>query len=138
MAVSLEVRAPLLDHRIVEFAATLPLTMKLRGEQGKWLLRKLLYQHVPQQLVERPKMGFGIPVEAWLRGPLRGWAENLLDPVRLRQEGLLNGELIRGSWENFIAGRGAMELLLWDVLIFQAWLSREQEHVKDLEYHSAA
>lgn len=138
MAVSLEVRAPLLDHRVVEFAATLPLTMKLRSGHGKWLLRKLLYRHVPRQLVERPKMGFGIPVEAWLRGPLRGWAEHLLDPVRLRREGLLNGELIRTSWENFMAGRGAMELLLWDVLIFQAWLNREQEHVRSLEFHSAA
>ena len=127
MAVSLEVRAPLLDHRVVEFAGALPLSLKLRQGRDKWLLRELLCRYVPRELIDRPKMGFGIPVGDWLRGPLRDWAEELLDSHRLQQEGLLNARVVRSMWEGFLDGRNSGQLLLWDVLMFQAWLLKEQE-----------
>src|SRR5206468_4351373 len=90
MAVSLESRIPLLDHRVVEFAWRLPLAMKTRKGTDKWLLRQVLYKYVPRTLIERPKKGFGVPIDQWLRGPLRDWAENLIAPARLRREGFLN------------------------------------------------
>ena len=121
MAVSLETRIPFLDHRLVEFAWRLPLSMKIRDGQGKWLLRQVLYQYVPREMFERPKQGFGVPLASWLRGPLRDWAEALLDRSRLERDGLLNAEIIRGKWEEHLSGRRDWHHWLWNVLIFQAW-----------------
>jgi asparagine synthase (glutamine-hydrolysing) len=125
MAHSLETRAPFLDHRLVEWAWRLPLHQKIRGGQTKWLLRQVLYRHVPRALVERPKQGFAVPLAAWLRGPLRDWAEALLDPARLSAEGYLSAAPIAQAWSAHLSGRHDRAHELWDVLMFQAWL---QEH----------
>lgn len=122
MGVSLETRVPLLDHRVLEFAWTLPLSMKVRSGQSKWLLRQVLYRHVPKDLIERPKMGFGIPLDVWLRGPLKTWAEGLLDPVRLEREGYFRSEPIQQKWREHLAGQRNWSYYLWDVLMFQAWI----------------
>ena len=120
MATSLEVRVPLLDHRVVAFAWSLPNTMKVRNGAGKWLLRQVLYRYVPPALVDRPKMGFGVPIDAWLRGPLRDWAEDLLAPAGLSHAGL-NVAPIRQAWTEHLAGRRNYQYALWNVLMFRAW-----------------
>lgn len=125
MAVSLETRVPFLDHRVAELAWRLPLSMKIRGGQGKWALRQVLYRHVPRELIERPKAGFALPVGQWLRGPLRDWAEGLLDAGRLQREGYLQAEPIRQAWEQHLSGRYDWTPRLWSVLMFQAWLERQ-------------
>jgi asparagine synthase (glutamine-hydrolysing) len=121
MAVSLETRVPMLDHKIVEFSWRLPLHMKIRHGQGKWLLRQVLYRHVPKTIIERPKMGFGVPLEAWLRGPLREWAQELLDESRLRSEACFHVEPILKKWKEHLSGRRNWQYWLWNVLMFQAW-----------------
>ena len=124
MAVALEARVPLIDHRVVEFAWRLPSHVKLRGGTSKWLLRQVLYRHVPRELVERPKMGFAIPLANWLRGPLRDWAESLLAEQRLREAGLLDAALVRRHWTEHLSGQRNWQYLLWDVLMFEAWRQR--------------
>ncbi|EKV25913.1 Asparagine synthetase [Caenispirillum salinarum AK4] len=121
MAVSLEAREPLLDHRLVEFAWTLPRHFKIRGGDGKWLLRQALYRYVPRDMVERPKMGFSIPLESWLRGPLREWAEALLDPAALSAEDLFDPAAVRSLWDDHQNGRRNHSTVLWNVLMLQAW-----------------
>ena len=127
MAASLEVRVPILDHRVVEFSWRLPSRMKLRGRESKWLLRQLLYKHVPRRLIERPKQGFAVPVGQWLRGPLRDWAEDLLDERTIREEGLLDSDPIRQSWVEHLSGHRNWQYQLWGVLMFQAWLRHEPQ-----------
>lgn len=126
MGASLETRAPFLDHDVVEFAWRLPQRMKLHNGQTKWALRQVLYRHVPQALIERPKMGFGVPIGDWLRGPLRDWAESLLDPSRLRREGFLSAQAITQKWEEHLSRKRDWQYQLWDVLMFQSWLEHEQ------------
>jgi asparagine synthase (glutamine-hydrolysing) len=124
MAVALEARVPLLDHRVVEFTWRLPRSAKVRRSNSKWLLRQILYRHVPPALVERPKMGFGIPLGEWLRGPLRDWAEELLDERRLHEAGLFDATTVRRFWQEHLEGRRNWQYLIWDVLMLEAWRRR--------------
>jgi asparagine synthase (glutamine-hydrolysing) len=127
MAVSLETRVPLLDHRVVEFAARLPASFKQRFGQGKWLLRQLLYQFVPPALVDRPKRGFAAPIAGWLRGSLRSWGEELLDEARLRQGEFFDSRQVREKWQEHIDQKRDWSPGLWHVLMFQAWLEQQGE-----------
>ena len=129
MGVSLETRVPLLDHRVVDFAWRLPFSMKIRNGQSKWILRKVLHKYVPKGLIERPKMGFGVPLDRWLRGPLRDWAEALLDETRLRREGFFYPVLIRKKWQEHLSGEHNRAYYLWCVLMFQAWLEGRRSEV---------
>ncbi len=125
MAYGLETRAPFLDHRLIEFTWRLPLQQKIRDGRTKWLLRQVLYRHVPRKLIDRPKQGFAVPLAAWLRGPLRDWAEALLAPERLRREGFLAPQPVRTAWAEHQSGRLDRAHELWDVLMFQAWLQEQ-------------
>ena len=126
MAVSLETRIPLLDHRVVELAWRLPLEMKINHGNGKHILRKLLFKYVPRDLVERPKMGFSVPINSWLRGPLNEWAEDLLSTSKLKKEGFFSPDEIKKKWEEHKSGRRDWQHQLWNVLIFQAWLEKNR------------
>jgi len=128
MAVSLEAREPLLDYRIFEFACSLPTNYKVRDGKGKWILKELLKRHIPDRLVERPKMGFSVPIGDWLRGPLKEWAHSLLEPSRLEREGFFNSKSIADRWEEHCSGRLNHEGTLWTVLMFQSWLE-EYNHL---------
>jgi len=124
MGVSLESRVPLLDHRVIEFAWHLPLNTKIQGETGKSPLRQLLYKYVPRPLVDRPKRGFAVPVRDWLRGPMRSWAEDLLNESRLHNEGYISAKPIRKKWAEHLHGRHNWQPQLWGVLMFQSWLDQ--------------
>jgi asparagine synthase (glutamine-hydrolysing) len=124
MAVGLEGRVPLLDHRVVAYAWSLPLSLKLSGGRGKWLLRRVLDRYVPRSLIDRPKMGFGVPIDAWLRGPLRDWAESLLTPARLKSYGFVRVEPVRRAWQEHVEGTRNWQYPLWTVLMLQAWRAR--------------
>lgn len=125
MGVSLESRVPMLDHRIFEFAWSLPLEMKQRSRQGKWILRELLYRYVSPTLLNRPKVGFAAPVGQWIRGPLKSWAENLLDESAMHKQGYLNVPLVQKIWQEHKSGKRNWQYRLWHVLMFQAWLEKE-------------
>lgn len=122
MAVGLEARVPLLDHRVVEFAARTPLSFKVRGGKGKWLLKQVLYRHVPKELIERPKMGFGVPIERWMRNELREWCGDLLNADTLKRQGYLDADKVARMWNEYLSGESNWHYYLWDVLMFQAWL----------------
>ncbi|MCL7945683.1 asparagine synthase (glutamine-hydrolyzing) [Marinobacter sp. ATCH36] len=125
MACSLETRIPMLDHRVVSFAMGLPASLNMQGNVGKQVLRSVLYRHVPRELIDRPKQGFAVPVGAWLRGSLREWAEELLEPVRLREQGYWKADMVRQVWHEHLSGREDYSFELWGILMFQAWLDNK-------------
>ena len=124
MAVALEVRVPILDHRVVEFSAMLPLSFKIRERRTKWILREVLKRYVPDEIIERPKMGFSVPVGEWLRGPLRSWAGDLLNPALIRSQGYIQPDPVRHLWDEHLRGVHNWQHQLWNVLMFQSWLER--------------
>ena len=134
MAVSLEARVPLLDHRLVEFAWRLPRALKIRDRVNKWILRQVLNKYVPQHLIERPKMGFGVPVDCWLRGPLRDWAEDLLSGNSFASHGFFNVAPIREKWREHLSGDHNWQYLLWDVLVFQDWFLQHKSDRQASEF----
>ena len=138
MAVSLETRIPLLDHRIIEFAWSLPNSLKQKGNRGKWLLRQVLHRYVPPLLVERPKKGFGVPIATWLRGPLRPWADALLSGTRLRREGFFDDKTVSRKWDEHLAGKRDWGQALWHILMFQAWLEQQATPVARPEEEAVA
>jgi asparagine synthase (glutamine-hydrolysing) len=127
MSVGLEARVPFLDHRLIEFAWKVPLDMKIKNNQGKWLLRQVLYKYVPMEMIERPKMGFGIPIDSWLRGPLRAWADELLNKERIEAEGIFEYELIHKKWREHLNGKRNWAYHIWDILMFQCWYDKHKK-----------
>ena len=125
MANSLETRLPLLDHHVVSFAMQIPMNLKLRDNVGKWILRQVLYKYLPKELVDRPKMGFGIPLGKWLRGPLNEWAEDLLSKKSITKNDYFNFEPIHESWIRHKSGKSNLSASLWGILMFQEWLSKQ-------------
>ena len=123
MSSSLETRTPFLDHKLIEYVWKIPHQLKFRNNKGKWILRKILNKYIPKNLTERPKMGFAIPIDSWLRGELKDWAENLLNEKKLEQQGYFNSKLIRKKWIEHLSGKKNWQSDLWDVLMFQAWLN---------------
>ncbi len=125
MAVSLEGRIPMLDHNLAEFSWRIPQEMKWRDNTGKWLLRQVLYQYVPQKLMEQPKMGFGVPIHQWLRTDLKEWACDLLSHQRLSRQKLLNADIVQSALKDHLSGHSNNAAYLWDVLMLQVWLDAD-------------
>ena len=123
MAVSLEARVPLIDHELVECAWSLPQRFKIRDGEGKWILKQIVHRHVPEAMMRRPKMGFGVPIDKWLRGPLKSWASELLDRDRLTAEGFFEPSVVCDLFERHLSGKAQLELQLWSILMFQSWYS---------------
>ena len=132
MAVSLETRVPFLDHQVVQFAWRLPFEYRIHECETKWMIRRLLYRHVPRELIDRPKKGFEVPIGKWLRGPLRDWAEELLNEGRLRHEGYFHPEPIRQMWQAHLTTRDE-QYRLWPVLMFQSWLEGISRIIEPME-----
>jgi len=126
MGASLESRAPFLDHKVVELAWKIPLEMKIRNGQGKWILRKLLYNYVPKELLDRPKTGFGVPIEKWLKTSLRGWAESLIGESQLLSDGFFNPNIVRKMWDEHLNGTRNRQHVMWNILMFQSWLENQR------------
>ena len=121
-----EPRVPFLDHRLVEFGWRVPFKYKFRDRQGKWILRQILYRYLPKSMVDRPKKGFGVPIENWLKGPLSDWAENLLDEKELNQQGFFDSALVKKMWDEHKEGKRRWHVQLWRLLIFQMWFAENK------------